>query len=440
MDDTPGLNQVKLNKNDRVLILAPHPDDETIATGGIIQQAVAMGLPVRVVWLTYGDNNETSFIAYRPKPTVSARSVRGMGLIRHDEGVAAAGVLGLRPDQLTFLGYPDFRTLQIWNEHWGDAEPCMSMFTRSQVVPYPNALRPGTPYKAEEILADLETVLRDFRPTVVFVSHPGDHNPDHQSLYLFARVALWNLAGEMQPALHPFLVHHPEWPLPEGYHPEVALLPPDRLAADSDWFQSPVDNDTAGRKHEALSRHASQYRFDKDYLDSFIRANELFGDLPVLDLRRGAPPAAPGAAPADSAAIGEGLSHAEQAKYVGIERRSLWLEDGRLVVAVNYSGKIGGKAGLAVSCFGYRGDRSFIDMPKVHIRLGAVRQGIYDQGRKLAKAPVETTRHPGGFVVRIPLDFLGRPERILGSVRSYLGSMPLDWIAWRALDMPPQAG
>jgi LmbE family N-acetylglucosaminyl deacetylase len=440
MEGPPGLNQVKLTENDRVLILAPHPDDETIATGGIIQRAVAMGLPLHVVWLTYGDNNETSFIAYRPKPTVSAKSVRGMGLIRHDEGVGAAGVLGLRPDQLTFLGYPDFRTLQIWNEHWGDAEPCMSMFTRSKVVPYPNAFRPGTPHKADEILADLETILREFRPTAVFVSHPGDHNPDHQSLYLFARVALWNLAGEIQPALYPFLVHHPEWPLPEGYHPEISLLPPDRLTAESDWCQSPVDGDAAERKHNALSRHATQYRFDKNYLDSFIRANELFGDLPVIDLQRGIPPSTQMAAPAGAAPAGEHLTHAENAKYVGIERRSLWLEDGQLVVSVDYSGKVGAKAGLEVSCFGYRSDRPFVEMPKVHIRVGAVRHGVYDQGQRLSKAPVAMIRRQGGFLVRIPLDFLGGPHRILGSVRSYLGTMPLDWIAWRVLEVPPQAG
>jgi N-acetyl-1-D-myo-inositol-2-amino-2-deoxy-alpha-D-glucopyranoside deacetylase len=122
VDNASAFDAVVLNEGDRVLILAPHPDDETIATGGVIQRAVAMGLPVHGTWLTYGDSNETSFIAYRPKPTVKAKAVRNMGLIRHDEGVAAAGVLGLRPDQPTFLGYPDCRTLQIWNEHWGRRE------------------------------------------------------------------------------------------------------------------------------------------------------------------------------------------------------------------------------------------------------------------------------------------------------------------------------
>ena len=440
MDNRSDFNTVALNEGDRVLILAPHPDDETIATGGIIQQAVAMGLPIRVVWLTYGDNNETSFLVYRHRPTGGAKAVRSMGLVRHEEGVAAAGELGLRPDQLTFLGYPDFRTLVIWNEHWGDAEPCESMFTRTRVVPYANAFRPGTPYKADEILADLETVLRDFRPTVVFVSHPGDHNPDHQSLYLFARVALWNLADEMQPKVHPFLVHHPEWPPAEGYHPDVPLLPPDRLAADTEWYQSPVDARAAERKRSALSRHATQYKVDRNYLDSFIRANELFGDLPVLTLQPGAPGPAPAGAPASEVPISADLTHAEQAKFVGIERRALWQEGGNLVFSVDYTGKMGKNAGLSVYCFGYRADRPFREMPKLNIRLGAVRSGVYDGARKLAKPPVEMVRRDGGVIVRIPLELLGSPQRILGSARTYLGKVPLDWIAWRVVEVPSQTG
>ena len=46
---------VTLLPQDRVLVLAPHPDDEVIGCAGVIQRAVAMSLPLRVVFLTYGD-------------------------------------------------------------------------------------------------------------------------------------------------------------------------------------------------------------------------------------------------------------------------------------------------------------------------------------------------------------------------------------------------
>jgi hypothetical protein len=79
-------------------------------------------------------------------------------------------------------------------------------------------------------------------------------------------------------------------------------------------------------------------------------------------------------------------------------------------------------------------------MPKLNIRLGAVRSGVYDGSRKLAKPPVEMIRRDGGVIVRIPLELLGSPQRILGSARTFLGKVPLDWIAWRVVEVPPQAG
>ena len=41
----------------RVLVLAPHPDDETFGAGGLIQQAVTAGAALRVVFATDGENN-----------------------------------------------------------------------------------------------------------------------------------------------------------------------------------------------------------------------------------------------------------------------------------------------------------------------------------------------------------------------------------------------
>src|SRR5690242_7448135 len=40
---------------DRLLIIAPHPDDEALAAGGVIQRAIARGARVRIVVLTDGD-------------------------------------------------------------------------------------------------------------------------------------------------------------------------------------------------------------------------------------------------------------------------------------------------------------------------------------------------------------------------------------------------
>jgi LmbE family N-acetylglucosaminyl deacetylase len=429
-------NEITFEASDRILILAPHPDDETIATGGVIQKAVALGLPIRVVFLTYGDNAETSFVVYRKRPVVHGEAVQQMGLVRHDEGVAATGVLGLSPDQLTFLGYPDFRTLVMWAEHWGDVEPCKSMFTQTTVVPYANALRPGTPYRADEILADIEGILREFKPTKVFVSHPADHNPDHLSLYLFTRVALWNLDGELQPTLLPFLVHHPDWPDPEGLNPDLPLAPPDRLDKDGVWRVSPLTPAEIDRKAAALQEHRTQTKMSADYLNSFMRANELFGDLPEVMLQQGSSDAVLSWSRSGKAAIPPELTHTERAKWVGVARRAVFMEGRNVVVSVDLSRPLGTGVAASVYMFGYRHDRPFGEMPKLQVRFAEGSQAVLDGSRKIAKPNLELRRSPKGFVLRVPLATLGDPERIMGSARTYVRKVPLDWIAWRILGIP----
>ena len=74
--------EIELRANDRILVLAPHPDDESLACGGVIQRALNSGLPVHVLFLTLGDNNEWSFMVYRKRPELSPSQVRSMGEVR----------------------------------------------------------------------------------------------------------------------------------------------------------------------------------------------------------------------------------------------------------------------------------------------------------------------------------------------------------------------
>ena len=84
-----------LKTDDRILILAPHPDDEVLGCGGVILQAIKKGLPLKVVFFTYGDSNEWSFLKYRKRLIVTPKQIRGMGLVRYKEAVEAAKILGV---------------------------------------------------------------------------------------------------------------------------------------------------------------------------------------------------------------------------------------------------------------------------------------------------------------------------------------------------------
>jgi len=430
---------ISLWEGDRILILAPHPDDESLNCGAIIQKALRMGLSVHIAWLTYGDFNQWSFLVYRyrTRPVVTPGEIRRMGLIRHDEAVAAAGVLGLSSQNLTFLGYPDHGTLDIFTSHWGDRPAYQSPLTQEDRVPYSNALRPGAPYKGEEVLKDLTTVIRDFRPTKVFVSHPSDHHPDHRALYLFTTVALWNLRSELAPEVYPYLTHYPSWPKPTGYHPSKLLEPPNLYREQIAWQAPRVTTQELRLKKEALKKHRTQWQSFDANLRSFLRGNELFGDFPLISLdpfsNLSLEPNTTGKFASPSAQ----LNSQEKAAFVGIQWRSMRSEGGYLNLSITLSRPIG-KAVEAYTYFlGYRSDTPFENMPKLYVKFGDVDHAVYDQNRALPKGSLEVSRQTKELSIRIPLQLLGNPERLLIGAKTNFGFIPLDWTSWRIVDLSP---
>ncbi|MCM8812839.1 MAG: PIG-L family deacetylase [Candidatus Omnitrophica bacterium] len=425
---------------DRILVVAPHPDDEIIGCGGIIQRAAAMDVPLQIVYLTNGDNNQWSFLMYRKHPVVVPAAVKNMGLVRCREATAAMQYLGVPASRLIFLGYPDFKTLTIWNGHWGDRQPARGIFTGARAVPYANAFRPGALHKGEEIVADLKTVIREFAPTKIFLSHPADHNPDHRAAYLFTRVALWELkrdgASFDQPAFYPYLIHFKQWPQPKRYRPELPLLPPSFFQEAVQWRPVPLTAGEIMRKERALKIHQSQYRSSPQYLLSFVRRNELFGDYTPLRLRadNSVAPLPPFAERADMP-LPEYLEQDERAAFVGIQSTTISRRGGDVFFTITLSRPVGKAVGVCLYVFGYRDDREFARMPKIRIFVGALRHMAVDQKRKLPKHVVSVRRRAKEITVRVPLSALQYPEGFFCSVDTYLGALPLDWLSWRVVEL-----
>jgi LmbE family N-acetylglucosaminyl deacetylase len=428
---------VNLNAQDRILILAPHPDDEILACGGIIQKAKALGLPLRVVFFTYGDNNEWAFLIYRKRLVIMPKAVRGMGLIRHDEALAADKTVGVFPEDITFLGYPDFGTLDIWYRHWQESPSFLSMLTEVRAVPYLNAFRPGALYKGEEIVKDIGAILKEFKPTKIFLSHPADHNGDHRSLYLFTRVAIWDLQSQKEPELYPYLVHYKQWPLPRGRHPEMKIEPPQAYQEQIPWKVDLLSAEEASRKEEALKKHRSQYESAAAYLDSFVRGNELFGDFPPVALAVNVPPV--NLSPDIREGPGnksEELTEEEKGAFVGFEERYVSLGKDALTISIKISRPLVKEMGVSIYLFGYRPDVAFARMPKLHLRFGMFNTAIYDQSRSVSGSGIAIIRKPKEITIRVPLKVLGDPRRILTSATTYLGSLSLEWVSWRVLELP----
>jgi len=431
--------QFQLAGSDRILVLVPHPDDEVLGAGGVLREAVSRGLPVRVVFLTHGDSNEWSFLAFRKRPVVMPRAVLAMGEIRQREAQAAAEALGVPDSDLTFLGYPDYGTLAIWRSHWGGQRPPdRGRLTRARSVPYPAAFRPGAPFKGEEILADLEAILRDFQPTRIFVSHPADHHPDHAALYLFTRVALWDLQGEVAATLHPFLVHYPRWPRGKGFRPGEELIPPARLLAGFDWQVHELDKEEVAAKRQALTAHRTQYGYSASRLLPFVRTNELYGDLavPVLAPEGNAVRLldAPGTE-SEEADVPDLLEAEEPSELVDLQGLSVRLVRNQVEIGMDLQEPLLEGSAVSLSAFGYRPDVPFSVLPKLELRIEPLSYTVRDQGRPLPRSTAWASAAGKRLTARIPLSSLGDPRRLFLQIRTSSPRTPLGQTPWWIVEL-----
>jgi LmbE family N-acetylglucosaminyl deacetylase len=145
---------------ERVLVVAPHPDDEAIGCGGTMCLHRDRGDPVRVVFLTSGERG----LADRP-----AEEVR---TVREAEAREAGEVLGV--GGIDFLRLPDLGV----------------------------AVNLG---RGAEALAP---VLTGYAPDLVYLPHPEESHPDHAAALPLVRAALAGL-GAAPPELRGYEVWSP---------------------------------------------------------------------------------------------------------------------------------------------------------------------------------------------------------------------------------------
>jgi len=427
--------QIKPQENDRILVLAPHPDDDILSTAGLIQQALEKGLPVKVVLFSNGDYNETSFALYRKEITLDSTEALRLGETRREEALAALGILGVKPEQVVFLGYPDGGGLKILEKYWGKSQPYRALLSNQTEVPYTFAQTFSAPFKGESIVSDIKQVLSDFQPTKIFTSHPGDVHPDHQTLPLYLKVALWDLAGEIKPEVYHFITHYGRWPQPRGYQPERPLDPPAQFDVANRWHILPITPEQRGKKLQALQAHKTQWGSGRPYLESVVRANELFDVIDEI-------PVAPGVEvqilPAQAAFKGEALQllpESDQNAFTESEVRSVKLEGNEIVFAIESKQPLEGDIHAKVWTIGYGTDTPFGEMPKLFMDLSAAGYKLYDRGQKLPSDSVTISGTPTRSEVRIPLALLGNPEKILVSSQTSIGDVPLDNIPWVFLNL-----
>lgn len=276
----------------RVLIIAPHPDDETLGGAGLIQKALAAGKQVKIVVVTCGDGYkkavEKNYGVSSPRPADYQR----LGRARREESLQAARYLGVAERNVIFLGYPDHGMSRLWNYHWDSDRPYRGLNGETQ-SPYSFSFEPKAPYYGANVIKNLAAILDEYKPTDVVYPDPGDHHPDHWAVNAFIKYTL--TAGNYRVKEWTYLVHRGDFPWPWEYAPNLPLELPYALTnLDTRWFYLNMSSQEENRKAAAIRKYITQAKVINSFLSAFVRKNELLGTFtdPVLPVTGNIP--APG--------------------------------------------------------------------------------------------------------------------------------------------------
>jgi len=134
----------------KVVVFAPHPDDETLGCGGVIAKKVDEGYDVSVVFMTDGQHSLTELgISSKITPMK-------MKEMRREEAIKATEILGLYESNLLFLDFED-TTLEE---------------------------------KREDVQKRIIKVLKDVSPTEVIFPQEREYNIDHRLTSAIVREAI----------------------------------------------------------------------------------------------------------------------------------------------------------------------------------------------------------------------------------------------------------
>jgi len=426
---------------DRIVIVAPHPDDDVLGAGGLIQQAVAAGADVRVIYFTNGDHNQIAFKLFKPALRLSAKQYIAFGNRRRAEAIAATKLLGLEEKRLTFLGYPDWGTLRMWRDYWEEGEVFTSDATRTNAVPYPADYAYEHRYQPQNVATDFTSLLRRMKPTRVLVTHPADTNPDHRAAANFVRLALRELAKEnIRPDLYFYVIHFGSWPRPLHYHPEIALEPPRALRAEYDWHTVPLTPDQVDKKYQAIIQHRTQTTTRQYFLVSFARANELFARLtparvPVLPAKQELKWRSALRAKTVTVVPSDGESDT-----VALESLAFLRQADDLIALLRLKNRWGKRTGVHLYLYGHRAGTAFAALPKVRVNVSPFNTlTVYVAGQPVHDHGVTFESVSNRLILRVPLALLGGADidSVFTAAQARFGEIAADDTAWQLLDLTP---
>ncbi|MBV6425178.1 MAG: 1D-myo-inositol 2-acetamido-2-deoxy-alpha-D-glucopyranoside deacetylase [Steroidobacteraceae bacterium] len=299
---TPALGGAALDAGARILVVAPHPDDESLCCGGLIATARRAGAEVSIVWITSGGGFRLDAMVVQKKARPKHADMRALARRRIDEAQNAAEVLDVAPEDRFFLGYPDRGLLALLLDHY--QSPYRSKYTGASAVPWDVAVNPGSPYDGANLERDFARIVERVRPTLVLAPSPYDAHTDHRATGILVLRVL-GTRGELDRARF-WIVHGGRgWPRPRALRPDLPQSPPPR-GRTLPWDVFAVDAAARESKRLALREHETQLKVMGRKMMSYVRSTELYSPLPVAATDQRcieALPCAPEVLPQDEASL-----------------------------------------------------------------------------------------------------------------------------------------
>ncbi len=165
------------DSSSRLLLFAPHPDDETLAAGVLLQRAARAGAAIKVVYVTDGDNNPWAQRVVDRKWRLDAADRKRWGRFRRREALAALFALGIPSKTAHFLGLPD----------QGLTDLLLGAASRTA--------------------ATFRNLIDEWCPTHIVLPALCDRHPDHNAVGVLVRLALSQMQRTMPVQLWTYLVH-----------------------------------------------------------------------------------------------------------------------------------------------------------------------------------------------------------------------------------------
>jgi LmbE family N-acetylglucosaminyl deacetylase len=161
------MSNTNIDKNKKIIVFAPHPDDETLGCGGTIAKKIAEGYEVFAVVLTDGRFLLLKGVGIDCEPTPEQ-----VKEIRRGEVLRATKILGVPKENVIFLDFID-----------------------------------GTLGENEKAVEEkVAAMLEKYAPSEVYFPFERDGHPDHQAANHIVRRAVKRLG--IKPAMYKYMIIH----------------------------------------------------------------------------------------------------------------------------------------------------------------------------------------------------------------------------------------